>query len=317
MYLNMSLIALQEDVGTPNQCATASGTATQSSELDTSHGASHAFGNPNLDGTRESDLLYWHTLDQGPPIGAADSGVPTTPFWAAYDFGEGNDIYVSKVTMVYTNSTMRFPDDFEIQTSDDGTTWNTAASFTDTASLWAQDKPVTFGIGDPPPPIAPNETLTLSGYASPAPQTSVSVTPVITKGNTPVTPDSLEIVTQPAHGTATVNGLVLTYAPDDGFVGVDPFTYKAIVGGIDSSVANVQVIVEAPATYHVELCYSKDGGHTFSPWRSQSLGKQGAFNRRALFRRLGIGRRIVVKIRVSGDHSRDIVQAAVDTRPFP
>lgn len=67
----------------------------------------------------------------------------------------------------------------------------------------------------------------------------------------------------------------------------------------------------------LELCYSKDGGHTFSPWRQADLGNQGDFNARALFRRLGIGRRIVLRIRYSGDSCRDVVQASVDTSPFP
>lgn len=67
----------------------------------------------------------------------------------------------------------------------------------------------------------------------------------------------------------------------------------------------------------IELSYSKDGGETWAPWRQADLGEQGDFNARALFRRLGLGRRIVLKIRVSGDHTRDIVQASVDTSPFP
>jgi hypothetical protein len=67
----------------------------------------------------------------------------------------------------------------------------------------------------------------------------------------------------------------------------------------------------------IELTYSKDGGQTWAPWRQADIGEQGAFNSRALFRRLGLGRRVVLKIRVSGDHTRDIVQASVDTSAFP
>jgi hypothetical protein len=66
-----------------------------------------------------------------------------------------------------------------------------------------------------------------------------------------------------------------------------------------------------------ELAYSKDGGQTWSPWRQAKLGLQGQFNTRALFRRLGIGRRIVLKVRFSADRGRDIVQASIDTSPFP
>lgn len=70
-------------------------------------------------------------------------------------------------------------------------------------------------------------------------------------------------------------------------------------------------------TRTIELSYSKDGGQAFSPWRQADLGEQGDFNARAIFRRLGLGRRIILKVRVSGDHARDIVQASVDTSPFP
>src|SRR5690348_6626046 len=72
-----------------------------------------------------------------------------------------------------------------------------------------------------------------------------------------------------------------------------------------------------PPSRKLELCYSKDGGETFSPWRLADLGQQGNFNGRALFRRLGIARRMVLRIRYSGDSCRDVVQASVDTSPFP
>lgn len=70
-------------------------------------------------------------------------------------------------------------------------------------------------------------------------------------------------------------------------------------------------------TRTIELSYSKDGGQTWAPWRQADIGEQGEFNSRAPFRRLGIGRRVVLRIRVSGDHTRDIVQASVATSPFP
>jgi hypothetical protein len=35
---------------------------------------------------------------------------------------------------------------------------------------------------------------------------------------------------QPAHGTATINGNVVTYVPDNGFTGTDSFTYQAQYG---------------------------------------------------------------------------------------
>ena len=66
----------------------------------------------------------------------------------------------------------------------------------------------------------------------------------------------------------------------------------------------------------VDLRTSKDGGHNWSYWRQQSLGRQGAFNKKVRFRRLGFGERIVLHVRISEDRGRDLVLAVVDTEPF-
>lgn len=66
----------------------------------------------------------------------------------------------------------------------------------------------------------------------------------------------------------------------------------------------------------IDLRYSKDGGHNWSVWRQASAGLQGDFNARAVFRRLGFGRRIVLHVRVSEDRGRDLVTASVDTEAF-
>lgn len=92
-------------------------------------------------------------------------------------------------------------------------------------------------------PVAPDETLSVSEYFSPSEPTAVSVTPVITQGGSPITPDSLDVVTQAANGTATVNGTALDYSPASGYSGADSFTYKATVGGTDSNTATVNVTV--------------------------------------------------------------------------
>lgn len=92
---------------------------------------------------------------------------------------------------------------------------------------------------DYPPPVvvAPDESLTtIEG-------TSVSVTPVITQDGNPVTPDSLAVVDQPTHGTASVDGASLVYLPMPGYFGTDVFTYDATVSGAASNVATVSIDV--------------------------------------------------------------------------
>ena len=67
---------------------------------------------------------------------------------------------------------------------------------------------------------------------------------------------------------------------------------------------------------NVEFRTSKDGAHNWSNWRQYDMGEQGAFNNQPVFRRLGVGRRIVMHVRVTGNHSRDLVACSVDTEAF-
>lgn len=100
-------------------------------------------------------------------------------------------------------------------------------------------------VDNPPSLSAPDENLTVSGYYAPAPSTSVSVTPAITQGGNPVTPDSLAIVAPASHGTASVSGTGLIYVPGNGYSGSDTFTYKASLGGVDSNAATVVIMIAA------------------------------------------------------------------------
>ncbi|HEY4098917.1 MAG TPA: cadherin-like domain-containing protein [Baekduia sp.] len=51
------------------------------------------------------------------------------------------------------------------------------------------------------------------------------------------------VATQPAHGTLTETGGMLTYTPDPGYHGTDTFTYIANDGTIDSAPATVSLVV--------------------------------------------------------------------------
>ena len=83
-----------------------------------------------------------------------------------------------------------------------------------------------------------------------------------------------EIVTQPTHGTATIEdgegdcsgGSVIRFAPDHGYVGPDEFTYRIrdACGNVSSAVATVYVeTVPAAAVEDVYLTVCADGSETF------------------------------------------------------
>lgn len=57
---------------------------------------------------------------------------------------------------------------------------------------------------------------------------------------------SVELSSQPANGTATINGLVITYTPRTGFFGTDTFSYTATGPGGTTSPATITVVVGTP-----------------------------------------------------------------------
>jgi len=56
-------------------------------------------------------------------------------------------------------------------------------------------------------------------------------------------PLTLRIVSQPVHGTAGLSGTLATYVPEQGFAGMDRFTFAAWDGSTDSNLATVTVSV--------------------------------------------------------------------------
>lgn len=94
---------------------------------------------------------------------------------------------------------------------------------------------------DVPPPVvvAADESLTVTENSS-----ANIVTPVITADGVPVAPDSLTIVTQPAHGVASASGAALLYTSATGYYGADSFTYSATVAGVVSNVGTVGITVK-------------------------------------------------------------------------
>jgi large repetitive protein len=95
-------------------------------------------------------------------------------------------------------------------------------------------------------------TITISNFPVPT-AGGISAT---TAFNTPVTINigasiggnftGAALASQPANGTATINGLVVTYTPNPGFFGTDTFTYTATGPGGTTSPATISVAVATP-----------------------------------------------------------------------
>lgn len=62
----------------------------------------------------------------------------------------------------------------------------------------------------------------------------------------------------------------------------------------------------------VFICYSDDGGHTWSNWRILSLGEQGDYKKRVRLNRLGRFRNRIFKVRVSSPIKRDLLGAVAN-----
>ncbi|MEH6420587.1 putative Ig domain-containing protein, partial [Pseudomonas sp. CGJS7] len=106
-------------------------------------------------------------------------------------------------------------------------------------------------------PVLPRPTVAYGGGPI-----SIATGPYITGG----TAASIAIATPPAHGTASVSGLSISYQPDAGYAGDDPFTYTATnsVGTSAPAQINVQVLnptisiaASGPMTGQVGAAYTQ------------------------------------------------------------
>lgn len=95
-----------------------------------------------------------------------------------------------------------------------------------------------------PPVVVAGDVSSTINLATPP--VADSMLPTVTADGVPTMSYTLTIVSGASHGTAAVSGTNLQYTPAAGFAGVDTFTYKATVSGVDSNVATVTVNVLAP-----------------------------------------------------------------------
>lgn len=62
----------------------------------------------------------------------------------------------------------------------------------------------------------------------------------------------------------------------------------------------------------VQMRTSADGGRNWSQWRDYDLGGVGSFDGRAIFRRLGLFRDVVVEFKDTSATAADVVAASID-----
>lgn len=66
---------------------------------------------------------------------------------------------------------------------------------------------------------------------------------------------------------------------------------------------------------HIDIRYSRDGGHNWSNWRKMPMGETGDFVKRVHMRRFGRGRQFVFDVRVTDPVRADIMAASVLLEP--
>jgi hypothetical protein len=130
----------------------------------------------------------------------------------------------------------------------------TTATYTPTAGYYGADS-FTFTATGPGGTSAPaTVSVTVSNPAAPT-VTNASATvaynssgaAIDLSGNVSGVFTSLNVGTNPAHGTVSITGTTATYIPTAGYIGADSFTFTATGPGGTSAAATVSVTVSNPA----------------------------------------------------------------------
>ncbi len=98
---------------------------------------------------------------------------------------------------------------------------------------------VSLAVGTPPAPVAADRSGVAVAYGSTG--TAIDLTQSVTGVYA-----SIAVAAAPAHGSATVQGHVVTYVPAQGYYGADSFTYTATGPGGTSAPATVTLAVATP-----------------------------------------------------------------------
>lgn len=99
---------------------------------------------------------------------------------------------------------------------------------------------VSLAVATPPVPGVADKNGVAVAYGSGG--TAIDLSSSVTGVHSGIT-----IATEPAHGTVSVSGYVVTYIPASDYYGTDSFTYTATGSGGTSAPATVELIVATPA----------------------------------------------------------------------
>jgi hypothetical protein len=182
--------------------------------------------------------------DVNSTLGGSDTGiggVPLTVTWSGPDgvFGNGDDLTWS--TTSAANGTYLVDHlpagTFKVTVDSE----NLAGVLSTTGG---DTKPVTltptehrtaidFGYGSNVPPVPVDDTAT----APPGVSVLIPLLANDTDPNANLDPTSVTVVTQPAHGTVTIDPVTgaASYTPTPGFTGVDTFTYQVCDKGLEAA----------------------------------------------------------------------------------
>jgi hypothetical protein len=112
-------------------------------------------------------------------------------------------------------------------------------------NLGAQSNTADVSVQVQPAPVATNDTATVQASQS----TTIDVLANDTSAGGTISPASITIVVQPAHGTAVVMNGKVQYSPTSGYSGLDTFQYTVQDNlGTTSNTATVSIEVTAPPT---------------------------------------------------------------------
>jgi Autotransporter beta-domain/Putative Ig domain/Cadherin-like domain len=253
-----TVITLNLTGGAPTSVAVASaaahGTATASGVTITYTPAPHYSGTDsftytatNSGGTSAAATVS--VTISGPTLAVSPSSLPTATVATTYS----QTILASGglAPYTYTVSAGALPSGITLTSSGaiSGTptsagTYNFTVSVTDSGSGTPATVSKAFTLAVvaalPAPPVATSTSQAATFNSGNGVQTSIALN--LTGG----TATSVTITTPPSHGTVTISGTSVTYAPNPNYVGTDSFSYTATNAGGTSAPSTVTLTIAAP-----------------------------------------------------------------------
>lgn len=178
-------------------------------------------------------------FDDNVATGTTVNSAGSFPCFFGYHFGAGNAQHVEEFTITTDGSYDRAPTDFELQVSDDGSTWTTVRTFTGVS--WSANETKTFA-GDPTPGVSISDVSPASGTIAGGTAITIAGTgfaagATVTVGGAAATSIVVVSATEitavtPAHAAGVVDVAVTvdstTATSAGGFTYLDPFRIDSV-----------------------------------------------------------------------------------------